>query len=170
MAAQREIESTRKQVVEREEEILKLMQAIDSSKKSIEAHERDVAELRAHVAGEEEKTAARIAELHAATADERGVRDELASHVRADVIKRYSSIRMRRGLAVVPVTTGVCQGCHMAIPPQLYNILIRGETMETCPTCHRIIYWDEILKEKALEAGEQSEPQGDGAELKSPEA
>ena len=37
--------------------------AIDSSKKSIEAHERDVAELRAHVAGEEEKTAARIAEL-----------------------------------------------------------------------------------------------------------
>ena len=61
---------------------------------------------------------------------------------------------MRRGLAVVPVVKGVCQGCHMSIPPQLFNLLQRGTTMETCPTCNRIIYWSELMKEKELEKGE----------------
>jgi uncharacterized protein len=56
------------------------------------------------------------------------------------------------------VTSGTCGGCHMTIPPQLYNILIRGNSIESCPNCHRIIYWDELLKEKALEAGEQADP------------
>ena len=35
----------------------------------------------------------------------------------------------------------------MNIPPQLYNILQRGQTVETCPSCHRIIYWEEIMKD-----------------------
>jgi len=35
----------------------------------------------------------------------------------------------------------------MNIPPQLYNVLQRGQTVETCPSCHRIIYWEEIMKD-----------------------
>ena len=54
---------------------------------------------------------------------------------------------MRRGLAVVSVRNGTCQGCNMNIPPQLYNVLQRGVTVETCPSCHRIIYWEEIMKD-----------------------
>ena len=61
----------------------------------------------------------------------------------------------RLGLAVVPVVNGVCKGCHMAIPPQLYNIIQRGLSMETCPSCNRIIYWEELMKDKQLEEGEK---------------
>jgi predicted nucleic acid-binding Zn-ribbon protein len=32
----------------------------------------------------------------------------------------------------------------MNIPPQLYNVIQRGLTIETCPSCHRIIYWEEL--------------------------
>ena len=67
--------------------------------------------------------------------------------MRPDVLKRYGNIRMRRGLAVVSVRNGTCQGCNMNIPPQLYNVLQRGQTVETCPSCHRIIYWEEIMKD-----------------------
>ena len=42
----------------------------------------------------------------------------------------------------------------MSIPPQLFNLLQRGTTVETCPQCNRIIYWSEIMKEKELERGE----------------
>ena len=63
--------------------------------------------------------------------------------------KKYSAIRMRRGLAMAPVKNGTCQGCNMNIPPQLYNVLQRGQTVETCPSCHRIIYWEEIMKDPA---------------------
>jgi hypothetical protein len=68
--------------------------------------------------------------------------------VRPDVLKRYGAIRMRRGLAVVAVRSGTCTGCNMNMPPQLYNTLQRGTSLETCPYCHRMIYWDELMKEQ----------------------
>ena len=44
-----------------------------------------------------------MAEIQAKIAEVRVERDKLAKDVRPDVLKRYSNIRMRRGLAVVSV-------------------------------------------------------------------
>jgi uncharacterized protein len=153
-AVQREVETTKKMIGEREEEVLKLMTAIETSKKSVAAHEKDVLELRAHVAQEEAATQVKVDEIQAKIDAERVERDQLAAKVRPEVLKRYSTIRIRRGLAVVPVVRGACQGCHMRIPPQLYNQLQRGNSIEACPTCYRIIYWDELMRDKNLERGE----------------
>ncbi len=156
MAAQREMESTRKVIGEREEEILKLIEGIEAKKKAIAQMEKDTAELRGLVAEEEKAVEARIAEVHASTAGERAERDAVAAKVRPDILKKYGTIRMRRGLAVVPVNKGVCQGCHMSIPPQLFNLLQRGTSIETCPQCNRIVYWSEIMAEKKLDQGESA--------------
>jgi len=155
MAAQREIESSRKTMAEREEEILKLTEATDAYRQKIAAHETDVAQLREVVSKEESVTNGKVEEVRAKIAAEKGERDLLAGRVDANVLKRYSNIRLRRGLAVVPVVKGTCQGCHMRIPPQLFIQLQRGNAIETCPTCNRIIYWDEMMKEQRLEEGEK---------------
>jgi predicted nucleic acid-binding Zn-ribbon protein len=76
-------------------------------------------------------------------------REKIASGVRPDVLKRYSAIRMRKGLALAAVANGTCRGCNMNIPPQLFNVLQRGNSVETCPYCHRIIYWADIMKDDA---------------------
>ena len=76
-------------------------------------------------------------------------RDKVAAGIRPDYLKRYGAIRMRRGLAVATVRNGTCLGCNMNVPPQLYNTLQRGNTLETCPYCHRIIYWEEIMKNES---------------------
>jgi predicted nucleic acid-binding Zn-ribbon protein len=157
MAAQRELEATRRAISEREEEILKLIESVEAKKTAIAQMAKDVADLAAIVSEEEKVVEAKVAEVRARTAGERAARDAVAAKVRPDVLKKYGSIRMRRGLAVVPVVKGVCQGCHMSIPPQLYNLLQRGTSVETCPQCNRIIYWDQLMAEKKLEAGE-SEP------------
>ena len=138
----------------REEEILKLMTAIEASKKSVAAHEKDVTELRAHVAEEEAATQLKVDEIQVKIDAEKVERNQLAAKVRPEVLKRYSTIRIRRGLAVVPVVRGACQGCHMKIPPQLFNQLQRGNSVEACPTCYRIIYWDELMRDKTLDRGE----------------
>ena len=158
MAAQREIETSRKTVAEREEEIVKLMEAIEANRGKIAAHEADVAQLREVVAKEEAATNVKLDELRAKIAGEKTERDASAAKVDGNVLKKYSAIRMRRGLAVVPVVKGTCQGCHMKIPPQLFIMLQRGTAIETCPTCARIIYWDEIMKEQQLEEGEKAPP------------
>ena len=50
--------------------------------------------------------------------------DELKKNIPADILRKYEQIKnAARGVAVVSVWKEVCDGCHMSIPPQLYNEL-----------------------------------------------
>jgi predicted nucleic acid-binding Zn-ribbon protein len=149
MAAQREIEQRRESVAGREGEISKLVEAVDAKKKLLADRAADVQTLKDSIQKDSEVARARMAELEAKIAALRMERDALAASVKPEMLKRYSTIRMRRGLAVVSVRNGTCQGCNMNIPPQLYNTLQRGQTIETCPSCHRIIYWEDLMKDEA---------------------
>jgi hypothetical protein len=155
MASERELQATRKSAQERQEEVGKLVEAVGTAKKSIEQHEADFAALREHVDGEAKAAETKIAELDSQIAEERKLREVAAARVRPDVLKKYSAIRMRRGLAMAPVKNGTCQGCNMNIPPQVFNQLQRGDTIELCGTCNRIIYWDKLLENPD---GEPAEP------------
>jgi predicted nucleic acid-binding Zn-ribbon protein len=148
MAAQREIEQRRESLAAREVEINKLVEAMDAKKKLLTDRSTDVQALRDSIAKDGEAARARMSDIEGKIADLRREREQLANAVKPEVLKRYGSIRMRRGLAVVSVKNGTCQGCNMNIPPQLYNVLQRGQTIETCPSCHRIIYWEELMKDE----------------------
>lgn len=59
------------------------------------------------------------------------------------LLARFNQVRKQSpGMAIAVVKDAVCQGCHMNIPPQLYNELQRGNTLKFCPWCHRMIYWN----------------------------
>jgi predicted nucleic acid-binding Zn-ribbon protein len=146
MASERELQATRKSAQERQEEVAKLVEAVETAKKSIAQHEADFEALKQHVASEEGAAQAKTGELQAQIADERKLREVAAARVRPDVLKKYSAIRMRRGLAMAPVKNGTCQGCNMNIPPQVFNQLQRGDSIELCGNCNRIIYWDKLLE------------------------
>jgi predicted nucleic acid-binding Zn-ribbon protein len=143
MAMQREIESSRKTNEEREAEILKLMNAVESFKTSIATHEKELDALRSAVKEQEVETNKRVSELQAVVDEQSKGRHDIVKEVKPEYLKRYETIRVRRGLAVVPARDGYCVGCNMNIPPQLYNILQRGSSLESCPNCNRIIYWEE---------------------------
>ena len=69
-------------------------------------------------------------------------RNQLCSDFDQSLLKKYLFLRERKGgLAISSVVTGVCQTCHMGIPPQKFNELLRGIDLMTCPHCNRIIYW-----------------------------
>ncbi len=146
MAAQREIEQRRESLTGREAEIGKLVEAIDGKKKLLSDRANDVQALRDSIEKDVEAARGRMAELEGKIGELRKERSALATGIKPEVMKRYSTIRMRRGLAVVSVRGGTCQGCNMNIPPQLYNQLQRGLSIETCPSCHRIIYWEDLMK------------------------
>ena len=61
--------------------------------------------------------------------------------VKAALLRNYERIREKReGIAMVGVTNGVCLGCYMNVPPQLYNELLREDKLHACPTCNRLLY------------------------------
>jgi predicted nucleic acid-binding Zn-ribbon protein len=127
MANERELEITRKNSQARDEEVARLATAVETARAGLAQHEAELATMKTHIAEQETEVRAKMARVDAAA------------------LKRYSSIRMRRGMALAPVKAGTCQGCHMNIPPQLFNVLQRGTSIEICPNCNRIIYWDRLL-------------------------
>jgi uncharacterized protein len=147
MANERELQANRKAAQEREEEVAKLAGAVDTAKKSIAQHEAELEQLRQHVTSEEETAKGKMAEIDQQIAEAQKARTEAAAAVNPQVLKKYSSIKMRRGLALAPVKNGTCQGCNMNIPPQLFNVLQRGNSIELCGSCNRIIYWEKLIEE-----------------------
>jgi uncharacterized protein len=72
---------------------------------------------------------------------------ELKERVPVELLSRYERIRNRNnGLGVISVWKAVCNGCHMNIPPQLYNELQRSTELVSCPNCQRIIYFQNMEK------------------------
>ncbi|TFG91269.1 MAG: hypothetical protein E4H15_06230 [Syntrophobacterales bacterium] len=70
--------------------------------------------------------------------------DEVRSITKPSLLKKFDMIKDRKGgRAVVPVWKAVCYGCHMNIPPQMYNELQRNDKLMLCPHCERIIYWED---------------------------
>jgi predicted nucleic acid-binding Zn-ribbon protein len=69
-------------------------------------------------------------------------RSTICTGVDREILSMYDRLRRyKQGIAISPVTSGVCQICHMGIPPQKFNELIRGDALMNCPHCQRIMYW-----------------------------
>jgi predicted nucleic acid-binding Zn-ribbon protein len=64
-----------------------------------------------------------------------------AKKVKAADLRMYDRIRQNRGgVAMVGVSKGVCSGCFMNVPPQLFNELLREDQLHACPACNRLMY------------------------------
>ncbi len=142
IASQKELEITRKSTNEREEELLKLLDAIEQFMKSIAVHEEELTALKKHVSEEDAETTDKMNELEKRLGVDRAAREKMAEAIPKEALRKYTSIRTRRGNAVVPAKNGVCMGCNMHLPPQLYNILQRADSIEHCPSCQRIVYYE----------------------------
>ncbi len=157
-AAQREIDQGRETLSTRETEMAKLVEAVQAKEKLLADRAADVKALSDSIEKDAEVARVRMAEIQGKIDALKVEREKLAKVVRPDVLKRYGTIRMRRGMAMASVANGTCQGCNMNIPPQLFNILQRGTSLESCPYCHRIIYWEELMKDPAAVAAPVTEP------------
>lgn len=148
-AATREIDNKKKAIHEREAEVKKVMTVITETSSQVEAHEKDVEGIRQALAGDESEVAQRITVLREEITKVSEGRDEIRAKIDPKVLKTYDSLVSKRGYSVSPVVKGVCQGCHTSLPPQLSNTLARGESIESCPRCGRIVYRPETVEDAA---------------------
>ena len=74
-------------------------------------------------------------------------RIDLQKDVPGDLLNQYERVKKRNnGIGVTSVWKAVCNGCHMNIPPQLYNELQKSDDLHSCPNCSRIMYYQEMEK------------------------
>lgn len=145
-ALSREIEAARKANLGIEDEILKKMQEIEDLKTSISQKEQDINGLSDGLSAERSELEEKLRSINDKISGEEQLRTQAKQAVEERWLRQYDTIRKRRdGVAVVAVLDEHCQGCFMGIPPQLYNIVLKGERIETCPYCHRIVYYKQSL-------------------------
>ena len=138
-----EIESIKQEKARTEEEILALMEM--QERLAAEIHEAEARLKTREEQGRQDEASVRqqLAAVEAELAGVRGERATLAREVLPGILTDYERIlKARGGLAIVPVTTGVCGGCRVSIRPQAIQEL-RGATLMRCESCGRYLYWSE---------------------------
>lgn len=138
----KEIEEAKKSVKENEEKILAIMESVEKLTTQLNEEKNLLKGEKVLVAEETERVRTSIEAINKGKKDIEKRRATCAAKIKAGVLRKYDTLRQRRsGLAVINVVDGVCQGCFMAIPPQKFNLLLRGNQMFDCPTCQRLIYY-----------------------------
>jgi predicted nucleic acid-binding Zn-ribbon protein len=67
--------------------------------------------------------------------------EQISEQADPDLLKTYMTIKnSTSGIALASVSNEMCNGCHLNIPPQLYNEILKGNELILCPHCHRILY------------------------------
>ena len=137
----KEIEDGKESNKQREDETVLLMEEIEAINKKLGelenvsiSEEKLLDEERRNV----EEQASKLSQEKEHIIKDRGDKAKL---VAANILKRYELLREKRnGLAIVGVTKGVCQGCNMNIPPQLFNNLLKEQELLSCPICNRLMF------------------------------
>ncbi|RME19643.1 MAG: hypothetical protein D6806_17930 [Deltaproteobacteria bacterium] len=157
-ALSREIEAARKANLGIEDEILRKMQEIEDLKTSIEQKKQELDQLEQELGKEKAELEQKLASLSQSIEEENRIRQKAVEKVDQRWYRQYETIKSRRdGIAVVDVVDEHCQGCHMGIPPQLYNLVLRGEEIETCPFCQRIFYYKPAIEQlEQADAGQET--------------
>lgn len=140
-AVQRESEIARKRRGELEGQIKEFSEekkVIEDSYLEVESRIGDQAEI---LQKERREADDRLKKIQSEREDLEKTRAVEASLIDPVLLGKYQKVFDRyRGKGVVRVSGGVCNGCFMTIPPQLYNQVLAQGGVHQCPNCGRIIY------------------------------
>jgi predicted nucleic acid-binding Zn-ribbon protein len=141
----------------KEEEIIMAMDAVENSKDLISAAEDALKQAQQRFDDKKKQAETELGDFLADIEKQRGEREGLMQEIKPDMLQTYQQIqKARNGMAVALADNEQCFGCSMKIPPQVYNEVVQGDQLHTCPNCKRILYVDRSQAEAGQAACDQS--------------
>jgi hypothetical protein len=145
-ALNREVEGLKRGNTDLQEQVLVLVSEITAQAAKVKEVEARLGEVEAALAEESARVAEESSRQEDSSAALRSQRDAIQAQLPANLVKRYQQLLARRGgVAVVLARDSTCTGCNMGIPAQTFILIQRGETVETCPSCNRVLYLEAML-------------------------
>ncbi|NLT24947.1 MAG: hypothetical protein GXX82_18060 [Syntrophorhabdus sp.] len=140
----KEIESAKEANDRTEEDVLVLMDKVEDLKKDYETSQVELKRLEKESEIEKTEIQKETRSMDAVIAKLTTERDNLLSIVSENLRTTYNILREKRGgIAVTNVRNGVCLGCNMNIPPQLFIEVTKNKQLIQCPSCNRILFFRE---------------------------
>jgi uncharacterized protein len=142
-AFQKEIEFAGQEIRKAEDRILELMGEAEPLDKNVKAAETSLATEKTHVesekAGARERTSADKKEIDTLSTE----RKAIVAQMTPSVASNYDRIRKgRAGVGITEAVAGRCGRCKIVLRPQFYQDLKKGETIMTCESCGRMLYYN----------------------------
>ncbi len=149
-AVLREMDSMEKVNRSREEEKTTLLDEIQSQNEALAALDVTYNALKGELEEKRSSLDDRLKKAQAALVELDAKRTHVGTAIPHPVFLRYEFIRERlEHPVIVAVREGVCSGCHIAVPPQTFIELQRGQQILSCPNCQRLIFWCEHFQDAA---------------------
>jgi uncharacterized protein len=140
-ALHREIEVAKEANARLEEDVLTVIEQVESLEGTCRTAEEEQKALEKSLAKLGQSGTGRTRQLRAEIEGETAQRNEIAGRLGDPVRRKYEQLfAHRNGVAVAEVQRGSCRGCNMHIPPQLFIRVQRRTEIEYCPNCQRILY------------------------------
>jgi len=143
-AALKEIEEMERQKSLHEDRILEIMESVELLKTKYDSTKYRLEDIRKKIEQDQLEVQKELKTLTREFENHENERNRIRKEFDPELLKKYDHIcSHKEGIGVSSVIKGVCQACHMGIPPQKFNELMRGDALMNCPHCMRIIYWGE---------------------------
>ena len=148
----REMDNMERQNISREEERMALQEERALQEENLRNVEETWNELKVELERQQENLEFRLNLSREKLEGLEAERATVSKDIPAPVLGRYEFIRNRlRHPVIVPVEEGICSGCHIAIPPQVFIDLQRGNHIMSCPNCQRLMYWGNHFHDPAAD-------------------
>lgn len=160
-AVLREMDAMERKNHSREEERIALQDERSLQEANLRPVEKTWKELKAELDSQRESLEKRIAKCRATLEEMEAQRTVVSALISPPILSRYEFIRNRlRHPVIVSVEAGVCSGCHIAIPPQVFIDLQRGNQIMSCPNCQRLMYWAHDYQDTDAQNAQPQEEKG----------
>lgn len=124
-----------------EDQMLETLDRIESTENQEREDRADLAEVKIQVEEQRAQIRQQCEQQKDMLASRLKERDSVLDRLDSSTQAHYYRVkRQGRGTAIAAVVDAVCQVCRMNIPPQLFNELMRMDSLFLCPNCQRIIY------------------------------
>lgn len=151
-ALQHEIERAREAGSRYETQALELMEAIDQARTELAEAEQSRSEREAAKPDQQTDIAARKQMLGDERTELLSARGSACEGVQRDVMAKYDRVKDRFAPVVLIMKTKACPRCHIAVPTEHAMKILRGDAIEGCSSCHRLLVTELALSDTEAEA------------------
>ncbi len=146
-AGLKEIEKQNQRNSDLEGEVLKLMDRIEQLEQESKQCVTQEAQTRTEIEQRKKELKQTCDRAEKQVAQAGSERDKITPDLPEDILDRYQKLRKHLGdPVVVPAKDEICSACHVRMPAQFYNEVLKGQKLINCNMCQRFL----IVRENDL--------------------
>ncbi len=127
-----------------EDRILKRFDEISQATAARQQAQQAATEAQAKLSAERARVDREVAEIDQRVTELERQRETLTPEVAKEALATYERVlRVREGLALVPLINDACGGCYRRMTAQVISQVYLRDKLITCENCNRILFFDE---------------------------